>query len=164
MAHHVDDEAVDLDRQGLQGGRVLRRPRLDQDEARATQDPAALEALAVEIDGLVIDVVRHARANDTDDLDRQGLQGGRVLRRPRLDQDGEQPVEDGVDAGAMSALILAVDAARAAVADCRRDGAPVRERSGRVLSSLALRSAVTKPSCEIEHNRPRPLAPCFRTT
>ncbi|MBK3421780.1 TAXI family TRAP transporter solute-binding subunit, partial [Methylobacterium ajmalii] len=72
-------------------------------EARATQDPAALEALAVEIDGLVIDVVRHARANDT-------------------------------DARTMSALILAVDAARAAVADCRRDGAPVRERSGRVLS------------------------------
>ncbi|MGF3023595.1 TAXI family TRAP transporter solute-binding subunit [Methylobacterium aquaticum] len=72
-------------------------------EARATQDPAALDALAVEIDGLVIDVVRHARAHDT-------------------------------DVRTMSALILAVDAARAAVAECRRDGAPVRERAGRVLS------------------------------
>ncbi len=72
-------------------------------EARGTQDPAALEALAVEIDGLVIDVVRHARAHDT-------------------------------DVRTMSALILAVDAARAAVAECRRDGAPVRERAGRVLS------------------------------
>ena len=72
-------------------------------EARTTQDPAALDALAVEIDGLVIDVVRHARAHSTD------------IRT-------------------MSALILAVDAARAAVADCRRDGAPLRERAGRVLS------------------------------
>ncbi|KMO33127.1 C4-dicarboxylate ABC transporter substrate-binding protein [Methylobacterium variabile] len=72
-------------------------------EARATQDEAALTALAVEIDGLVIDVVRHARAHSTD------------IRT-------------------MSALILAVDAARAAVAECRRDGAPPRERVGRVLS------------------------------
>ncbi|GJD47859.1 hypothetical protein OPKNFCMD_0571 [Methylobacterium crusticola] len=74
-------------------------------EARGTQDPAALAGLAVEIDGLVVDVVRHARARATD------------IRT-------------------MSALILAVDAARAAVAECRRDadGPPPRERAGRVLS------------------------------
>ncbi|WP_298956328.1 TAXI family TRAP transporter solute-binding subunit [uncultured Methylobacterium sp.] len=71
-------------------------------EARATTDDAVLAALAVEIDGLVVDVVRHARDHAT-------------------------------DVGTMSALILAVDAARAAIADCRRD-APPRERAARVLS------------------------------
>ncbi|ACA16500.1 TRAP-type uncharacterized transport system periplasmic component-like protein [Methylobacterium sp. 4-46] len=74
-------------------------------EARTAPDPAALDALAVEIDGLVVDVVGHARAHDTD------------IRT-------------------MSALILAVDAARAAIADCRgaRGEEAPRERAARVLS------------------------------
>ncbi|MGY2048157.1 TAXI family TRAP transporter solute-binding subunit [Methylobacterium sp. JK268] len=74
-------------------------------EARAASDLATLDALAVEIDGLVVDVVGHARAHDTD------------IRT-------------------MSALILAVDAARAAIADCRRgrDDAPSRERSAQLLT------------------------------
>ncbi|MFE1600433.1 TAXI family TRAP transporter solute-binding subunit [Methylobacterium sp. ID0610] len=73
-------------------------------EARAASDPAALDALAIEIDSLVIDVVHHARSHATD------------IRT-------------------MSALILAVDAARAAVSDCRRGrDASAGERSARVLT------------------------------
>jgi TRAP-type uncharacterized transport system substrate-binding protein len=58
-------------------------------EARESRDPAALDALAMEIDSLVLHAVRYARHRTT-------------------------------DTRTMSALILAIDSARSAVADRRR--------------------------------------------
>jgi hypothetical protein len=87
----------------------LRRERIDElldrlleiaGQARALRDPAAIEALTVEVDALAMDVVRYARE-----------------REP--------------DTRTMSAASVAIDTARATIADCRARAAEDGGRTGR---------------------------------
>ena len=71
-------------------------------QARALRDPAAIEALTVEVDALAMDVVRYARA-----------------REP--------------DTRTMSAASVAIDTARATIADCRARAAGDGGRTGRAV-------------------------------
>lgn len=94
----------------------LRRERIDEildrllqiaGQARALRDPAAIEALTVEVDALAMDVVRYARQREPDT---------RIL----------------------SAASVAIDTARATIADCRTQAV---EGGGRIGRSVRLHGA-----------------------